>query len=254
MKVKTYLPAMIVVCVVGALLAAGPLLPVQDYLSAVLAYVESIGSWGPVLLAATYVVACVLLLPGSILTLGAGVLFGVVRGTITVSIGSVVGATVAFLVGRTFLRGWIERRIASDGRFAAIDRAVGEHGAKIVLLLRLSPVIPFNLLNYALGLTRVRFRHYVLASWIGMLPGTLMYVYLGSALKSLADVANGSPKGGTLQSIFFLVGLVMTVVATVVVTRIARRALAEAISDTAVPEEPPAPCSANVAQPSAVPH
>ncbi|MBC7350761.1 MAG: TVP38/TMEM64 family protein [Thermogutta sp.] len=235
MNRKTYLSMLIAVVVAATLLTALTLLPVKNFLAAVLAYVESIGLWGPVLLAAVYAVACVLFIPGSILTLGAGLLFGVVRGTITVSIASVVGATAAFLVGRTLLRGRIEEWVAANRRFRAIDRAVGEHGLKIVLLLRLSPVIPFNLLNYALGLTRVRLSHYVPASWVGMLPGTLMY--LGSALKSLAEVASGAPKGGTLQSVFFSVGLVMTVVATVVVTRIAKRALAEAVGEHSPPEE-----------------
>jgi len=121
---------------------------------------------------------------------------------------------------------------------------VGKEGFKIVLLVRLSPVFPFNLLNYAFGLTNVRLWQYVLASWIGMLPGTLMYVYLGSALKSLADVAAGAPKGGAPQTVFFVAGLVMTVVATVVVTRVARRALNDAVaahgkSQDRVVEKPP---------------
>jgi uncharacterized membrane protein YdjX (TVP38/TMEM64 family) len=190
-------------------------------------------------------VACVLFVPGSVLTLGAGFLFGVIRGTIAVSIGSVLGATAAFVIGRTLLRGWIEKRVAAYPRFQAIDRAVGKEGFKIVLLLRLSPVFPFNLLNYAFGLTNVRLWQYVLASWIGMLPATLMYVYLGSALKSLADVAASAPKGGTPQMVFFVAGLVMTVVATVVVTRVAKRALNEAVaangeSQDRVADKPPA--------------
>ena len=113
-----------------------------------------------------------------------------------------------------------------------------------MLLVRLSPVFPFNLLNYAFGLTNVRLWQYVLASWIGMLPATLMYVYLGSALKSLADAAAGAPKGGAPQTVFFVAGLVMTVVATVVVTRVARRALNDAVaahgkSQDRVVEKPP---------------
>ncbi len=158
-------------------------------------------------------------------------------GSVAVSVGSVLGATAAFLVGRTLLRGSIERRIASYPRFQAIDRAVGEQGFKIVLLTRLSPIFPFNLLNYAFGLTNVRLWQYVLASWIGMLPGTVMYVYLGSALKSLADVAAGAPEGGTPQTVFFVVGLVMTIVATVVVTRVASRALNEAVAEHRAPAE-----------------
>jgi len=179
----------------------------------------------------------VLFVPGSILTLGAGFLFGVVYGTIAVSIGSVLGATASFLIGRTLLRGAMEKRIAAYPRFQAIDRAVGEQGFKIVLLTRLSPVFPFNLLNYAFGLTKVRLWQYVLASLIGMIPGTLMYVYLGSALKSLAEVAAGTPKGGTPQTVFFVVGLVMTIVATVVITRVARRALNEAVAEHHTPAE-----------------
>ncbi len=221
--------------VVGVLLVAGiavslAVLPVQDYLDRVLSWVASVGPWGPPLLGVAYVAACVLFVPGMILSLGAGFLFGVVYGTITVSIASVLGATAAFVVGRTLLRRPIERRIASYPRFHAIDRAVGEQGFKIVLLTRLSPIFPFNLLNYAFGLTNVRLWPYVLASWIGMLPGTLMYVYFGSALKSLAEVAAGEPEGGTAQTVFFIAGLVMTVVATVVVTRVARRALNEAVA------------------------
>ena len=207
------------------------LLPVKDYLLASLAGIESAGAWGPALLAVLYAVACVLFVPGSVLTLGAGFLFGVVRGTIAVSLGSVAGATAAFLVGRTLLRGPIERRIAAYPRFGAIDRAVGMQGFKIVLLVRLSPIFPFNLLNYSFGLTKVRPWQYVLASWIGMLPGTLMYVYLGSALKSLAEVASGVPAGGTLQTVFFVGGLVMTVLATVVITRVAQKALNDAVAE-----------------------
>lgn len=230
MKTATILRIVVALLLVAAILTGITLLPLKDYLAGLLRGIESVGPWGPVLLAGVYAVACVLFVPGSVLTLGAGFLFGVVRGTIAVSVGSVLGATAAFLIGRTLLRGWIEKRVATYPRFQAIDRAVGKEGFKIVLLVRLSPIFPFNLLNYAFGLTNVRLWQYVLASWIGMLPGTLMYVYLGSALKSLADVAAGAPKGGAPQTVFFILGLVMTIVATVVVTRVARRALSEAVA------------------------
>jgi uncharacterized membrane protein YdjX (TVP38/TMEM64 family) len=244
MNAKKILRIAAALLLVAALAAALAVLPVKDYLAGFLDRIESAGPWGPALLAGAYAVACVFFVPGSILTLGAGFLFGVVWGTIAVSVGSVLGATAAFLVGRTLLRGWIEKRVAAYPRFQAIDRAVGQEGFKIVLLVRLSPVFPFNLLNYAFGLTNVRLWQYVLASWIGMLPGTLMYVYLGSALKSLADVAAGAPKGGAPQTVFFVAGLVMTVVATVVVTRVARRALNDAVaahgqSRDRVVEKPP---------------
>ena len=111
-------------------------------------------------------------------------------------------------------------------------------GFKIVLLTRLSPLFPFTLLNYAFGLTKVRFRDYVLASWIGMLPGTLMYVYLGSTVKELADVATGNVAGGPERLVLFFVGLAATVVVTVYVTRLARRALRQAVPDAEIEGAP----------------
>jgi uncharacterized membrane protein YdjX (TVP38/TMEM64 family) len=146
------------------------------------------------------------------------------------SIGSTLGATAAFLAGRTLVRGLIEPRIAHHPKFAAIDQAVGEQGFKIVLLTRLSPALPFNLLNYAFGLTRVRLRDYVLASWIGMFPGTAMYVYLGSAAKNLAALVAGDFEGGPAQKVLFFIGLAATVVVTVLVTRVAKRALDQAVA------------------------
>lgn len=236
MKTSTVLRIVLGGLMAAAIIAGLALLPVNEYLGRTLEWVRSMGVWGPVFLAAVYTIACVFFVPGSVLTLGAGFLFGVVRGTIAVSVGSVLGATAAFLVGRTLLRGWIEKKITAYPRFQAIDRAIGQEGFKIVLLVRLSPIFPFNLLNYAFGLTRVSLGRYVLASWLGMLPGTLMYVYVGSALKSLAEVAAGTAEGGTVQSAFFVVGLVMTLVATVVITRVAKRALDEAVDTHTEPQ------------------
>jgi uncharacterized membrane protein YdjX (TVP38/TMEM64 family) len=177
-----------------------------------------------------YVLATILFLPGLLLTLAGGFTFGLVWGTIGVSIGSTGGAAAAFLLGRTLLRDAIERRVSQSPRFAAIDRAVGRHGAKIVLLVRLSPVFPFNLMNYAFGLTRIRFWPYVLASWIGMLPATVMYVYLGSAVGSLADILSGRYDRGAGYKILLVAGLISTVVVTVLVTRVARKAIEQEMS------------------------
>ncbi len=222
--------------VIGAIIVASAIsFPIREYISQFLESVEHLGVWGPVLVVAFYVVACLVFIPGSLVTLGVGFLFGVVRGTAIVSLGSTLGATAAFLAGRTLAREWIERKIVASARFQAVDRAVGQQGFKIVLLVRLSPLFPFNLMNYAFGLTKVRLRDYVLASWLGMLPATVMYVYLGSAAKSLADLAAGRTEGGAGQKILFGVGLIVTVVVTVLVTRIARRALGEAV---AIPSEP----------------
>jgi uncharacterized membrane protein YdjX (TVP38/TMEM64 family) len=207
----------------------------RDEVPRLLQWLEDLGPWGPVLLAAAYVPATVLAVPGSLITLGAGAAFGVVPGTVAVSVGSTLGAAAAFLIGRTLARGWVERKVAGNPRFRAIDQAIGREGFKIVLLLRLSPVFPFNLLNYALGLTSVSFRSYLLASWIGMLPATVMYVYLGSALGSLARVADGRGERSPAEKGLFYGGLAATVVVTILITRLARRALSAAVPLAEVP-------------------
>ncbi len=191
-------------------------------------WVESLGVWGPVVFVLGYVVATVAFVPGSLLTLGAGAIFGLVKGTALVLLAATLGASAAFLVSRYVARGAVERRLAGNARFAAIDRAVGEQGRKIVFLLRLSPVFPFNLLNYALGLTRVRFPDFLAAS-VGMLPGTLLYVYYGKVAGDVARLAGGAgvEKGPGYYAVLGL-GLAATVVVTTLVTRTARRALEEA--------------------------
>jgi uncharacterized membrane protein YdjX (TVP38/TMEM64 family) len=219
----------VLVLIVAALVAAVIFLPVKDWLVRALEWTQGLGVWAPVFVAAFYVVACVLFLPGSVLTLGAGFLFKVVRGTVTVSIGSTLGACAAFIVGRTVARRWIAQKVTANEKFAAIDNAVGRQGFKIVLLTRLSPVFPFNLLNYAFGLTKVSFWKYALASWIGMIPGTVMYVYFGAGLRSLADVAAGKVETGTAGQIFFWFGMVVTIVVTVFVTRVARKAIKQEV-------------------------
>lgn len=201
----------------------------RDTLASFLEWVQGAGPWGAVLFAAAYVPAAVLFVPGSLLTLGAGFVFGVVKGTLIVSLGSTAGAAAAFLVGRSIARGWVARQLAGRPKMAAIARGVETDGFKIVLLTRLSPVLPFNMLNYAFGVTAVPFRKYILASWIGMLPGTLMYVYLGSAANSLAALVSGDQPRSTGQQVLFALGLAATVAATLIVTRTARRALNEIV-------------------------
>jgi len=208
----------------AALLAAAKYFNVQDLLRQALDWVEDLGPWGPVIFIAIYVLATVVFVPGSALTLGAGALFGVMWGSLYVSIGSTLGATCAFLVGRYLARDAIAKKMEESERFASIDRAVADQGWKIVLLTRLSPVFPFTLLNYAFGLTRVRLGHYVLASWIGMMPGTVMYVYIGS-------IANAASEGKSVaQWILYATGLLATVLVTVFVTRIAKQALAKRVA------------------------
>jgi uncharacterized membrane protein YdjX (TVP38/TMEM64 family) len=215
---KKILLALVAVAVVAALFAFDARALLRD----TLAGLESLGPWGPVLFVLLYIVAAVLFVPGSALTLGAGALFGVGLGSVLVSVGATLGATAAFLVGRYLARDWVAKKIEGNAAFAALDRAVASEGWKIVGLTRLSPAFPFTLLNYAFGLTRVSLRDYVLASWIGMMPGTVMYVYLGSLARAAGErsrtPAEWALSGG---------GLVATIVVTVFVTRLARTALAK---------------------------
>ena len=190
-------------------------------------WVDGLGWWGPLIYMAGYIGATVAFVPGSVLTLFAGATFGLVNGTLYVFIAATIGATLAFLVARYVAREAIENRIQDNQRFAALDRAVEREGFKIVLLLRLSPIFPFNLLNYALGLTGVRFTDYVFAS-IGMLPGTVLYIYSGKVAGDVATLAGGESVGGAAYYAIVALGFVATVVVTILVTRTARRALREA--------------------------
>lgn len=197
------------------------------------AWVESLGVLGPVVFVAGYALAVVLFIPGSILTLAAGAIFGLAEGTFLVFVAAVLGSTLAFLIARHGARHAIERRIEGDRRFAAIDQAIGAEGRKIVFLLRLSPVFPFNLLNYALGLTQVTLVDYLIAS-LGMLPGTLLYVYLGKLGGDVAAVAGGvETETGAGEWVVRILGFAATLVVTLFVTRIARRALDGATSEAA---------------------
>jgi uncharacterized membrane protein YdjX (TVP38/TMEM64 family) len=194
-------------------------------------WVDGLGPWGPVAFMFGYAVAVVALIPAVWFTLAGGALFGILQGTLYAFVAASVGSIGAFLVSRHFARGSIERRLAANDKFAAIDRAVGEHGLWIVFLLRLSPVFPFTLLNYALGLTRVRLADYALAS-VGMIPGTLLYVYYGKVAGEVVAASGGhGVERGVGGWIVLALGLLATVLVTVQVTRLARRELSAATGE-----------------------
>jgi len=198
------------------------------YVPAFAQWVNGLGAWGPAAFIAGYALAVVAFAPASLLTLAGGAIFGVGAGVAYVFAAAVIGSSLAFLISRYLARTAIERRLAGNEKFAAIDRAVGRQGRWIVFLLRLSPAFPFNLLNYALGLTSVRFADYLAAS-VGMLPGTLLYVYSGKAIGDVAALAGGAARErGPSEFALLAIGLLATAVVTALVTRIARRALAEA--------------------------
>ena len=219
------LKLLLAAAVIIILLSAAKYFHVQELLKTSLDWVAGLGTWGPFIFIAIYIAACVLFIPGSILTLGAGVLFGVVKGSVIVSVAATLGASCAFLVGRYFTREWVAKKIEGNPRFKAIDEAVAREGWKIVGLVRLSPIFPFNLLNYAFGLTQVSLRDYFFASWIGMMPGTVMYVYIGSLAGDLARLGAGERDRTGAEWALYVVGLIATVAVTVYVTKLARKAL-----------------------------
>ena len=206
------------------------------YLQDFARWVDALGVWGPVAFMVGYALATVAFVPGSLLTLAAGAIFGIAWGTLYVFLAASVGACAAFLVARYLARGAIEHRLEGNPKFAAIDHAVGNQGLKIVTLLRLSPVFPFNLLNYALGLTRVRLADYALACF-GMLPGTLLYVYAGALAGDLAVAVAGAddPSGPGRWAVASL-GLAATAAVTISVTRTATRALQDVTGKVGTPE------------------
>ncbi len=212
--------ALIVSVVVSAVL-----LPVADLLQALFAWVNDNRSVSWLVFIVFYILATVLILPGSLLTLAAGFLFGLGYGLVIVSFASTVGATCAFLVGRFLARDWVAAKLRGQPRFAALDTAVGKQGAIVVLLTRLSPIFPFSLLNYGLGLTQVKLVHYVLASWVGMIPGTVLYVYLGSIASNLTSIFAGDLADLPASNWLFYLGLGATAVLTIAITRIATTAL-----------------------------
>jgi len=215
----------LLVLVLAALAVAAILLPVKEWLAGALAWTAEHRGIAWLIYMVLYVVATVGFLPGLILTIAAGVIFGLASGIALASVGSVLGATAAFFVGRTFARESISRRMEAWPRFRALDRALQERGFWIVLLTRLSPLFPFNLLNYAYGVTAVRARDYVIASWIGMFPATVLYVYAGSLAASLTAALSGDVETGRTGQVLLWVGLAATLAVTVLVTRLAGRAL-----------------------------
>ena len=202
-----------------------------SFVPAITAWVQSLGALAPIAFVLLYAVAEVAFVPGSLLTLAAGALFGVGWGTVVAMIGATLGASAAFLVARHLIRHRVENWIRASPKFAALDAALAHEGRKMVFLVRLTPLIPFNALNYALGVTRVRFVDYLVGS-IGMLPGTLLYAYYGHVAGDVARLAAGStPARDTAYYVLLAAGLVATIVLAAVLAGAARRALSAATSE-----------------------
>lgn len=218
------------VVVAGVVVGAGLLILIgrqaAGYIPAFAEWVTSLGAAGAAVFVLSYIVATVLFVPGSLLTLAAGAVFGLVRGTIYVFAGASIGAIAAFLVARYAAHDWVTRKMSGQPRFRAVDEAIAREGRKIVFLIRLSPLFPFNATNYALGLTSVRLRDYAVAC-VGMLPGTLLYVYYGRLIGDVARIVSGAPvERGAAYWVLLGAGLLATILVTAIITRAARKALA----------------------------
>jgi len=201
-----------------------------QYVPAAAEWVDGLGAWGPLAFIGVYAAAVVAFVPGALLTLAGGAIFDLFWGSVYVFVAAVLGSSGSFLVARYLARGAIERRLGGNERFLALDRAIGDHGFKIMFLLRLSPAFPFNVMNYAIGLTGISFRDYLLAS-VGMIPGTILYVYYGKLVGDIAALASGAaPERGASHYVVLGVGLAATLAVTALVTRIARNALRQAAS------------------------
>ncbi len=198
-------------------------LPVAEWVKSFIGWIRHLGVGGAFIFIGVYALGAVAFLPGAIFTIAAGLVYGIVGGTAVALTGATLGAGLAFLVARYLLRGRMEKFARKNKKFSVIDRAIGQQGWKIVGLLRLSPLIPFNVSNYFYGITSISFWPYLLASAIGMLPGTLLYAYLGAI--GQAGLAGGKKGHSPLEWAFLGLGFLVTIGVTVFVSRVARNAL-----------------------------
>ena len=207
------------------LVLAGLGLPIREMAESIFGWIQGNPNISWLVFLGVYILATVLLLPGSVLTIGGGWIFGFVEGLVVVSLSSTLAASCSFLIGRYLARAWVEGKISQDSRYRSLDRAIGERGFFVVLLTRLSPLFPYNLLNYAWGISSVRLSRYVLASWMGMIPGTLLYVYLGAAASDISQLFSGASGEAVGQEWLFIVGLAATAVLVIFIARLATKNL-----------------------------
>ena len=218
----------LLIIILAGLIVVFKTFPVKEWLvgeNGLITWIEQQGTLGYLIFIGVYILLTVLAGPAWLLTIAAGLVYGLIGGTVLVSIGSILGATAAFLIGRYLARDAIARKVEQNVKFKSIDDAVGERGFFIVLLTRLSPIFPFTLLNYAYGLTKVNLTKYFFASWIGMLPGTVMYVYIGSLGNAVTEGAD------TGKLILKIAGFAATVAVTIYITKVARKALSNTCVD-----------------------
>ena len=230
--------AVVALLLLGALVAAAVVgLPLASWIAGAAAWAQLHREAAAALFVVIYVIAAVVLVPCAILTLAAGFLFGLPLGVALTSVGSVLGAAAAFFVGRFAAHDWVAQRIGTRPRFHALVAATHTDGFVLVLLARLSPVIPYILLNYAFSVTRVRFRDYMLATWIGMLPAIVLYVYAGTLAKNFAELTSAGRAPSWAVDSVLAIGFVATVALTWRIARRANRVLRERLASESPPPD-----------------
>jgi uncharacterized membrane protein YdjX (TVP38/TMEM64 family) len=232
LKWSVILRSILAVVVLAAIIASLAFLPAQQYLNSFTEWIHGLGFWGVCIFVVVYMLVCLVLLPGSVLSVVGGFLFGLLGGIVMASLGATLGATAAFIIARVIVRDWIEHRLASHPKFCAVDRAVATQGFKIVLLVRLCSLLPYDLSSYLFGFTKISMGRYVLATWLGRLPEVFIWTYVGTTAKSLSDVASGTIELGVGRQVFLGVGVFTMMIVTLVLANVARKALRETITDS----------------------
>jgi uncharacterized membrane protein YdjX (TVP38/TMEM64 family) len=212
------------ILIVVAIIVAVRMLPVAQWLTQFQAYVRGAGAIGYIVYAIVYAICVVLFVPATILTLGAGAIFGLAGGTLVVIAGATLGATLAFLLARTILRARIEKMTEHNPKFRALDQAIAREGTKIVFLVRLSVLFPFTWINYAFGLTGVRLGTYVWTTFLGIAPATFAFVYIGS-------IAHEATTASRARLVVYVLGAVAALAVSIVIGRIATKAIRSPLSE-----------------------
>jgi uncharacterized membrane protein YdjX (TVP38/TMEM64 family) len=227
-RARLWPKALIFFTVIATWYGLSRIFPLEAWLLSVLAWVERLGFWGPVIFVFLYVPTCVLMFPDFLPNAAAGAIWGVGVGTVAVLVGRGLGSAITFLLMRSIAGRWIERKMTAAPKFAAVSEAVGKEGFRIVVLLRLCPLFPVIMLNYGLGLTRVSLRAYVMGTLIGMIPRTLFVAYAGSGTRSLADLAAGRGMDASGHPALYWGGLILSLVVVLILANKARRLINEA--------------------------
>ncbi len=224
---RFWLKVLVYVAVIAGWYALSRVFPLDAWLLSLLSWMEGLDAWGAFIFVILYVPSCVLMLPDVLPNAAAGAIWGIGAGTVAVSIGRVLGSAVTFLLARGIAGGLVERRMARDPKFAAVAEAVGRDGFRFVVLLRLCPLFPAFMLNYLLGLTRVRLGAYATGTLLGMLPRTVVVAYIGAGARSLADLSAGNTMNVAAHPVLFWGGLALSLVVAVILAIKARRLVKE---------------------------